>query len=267
MTYLERNPGSEAAVLCWRDGAVAHIRFNKPRALNAIDEPTARAFLDACQAMAADGANRAVLLSAEGRAIMAGGDLAAMQQDPVPVADALIAGMHGGIRLLAGLDAPVIASVQGAVAGGGLGLVLSCDLVVAAQDARFSVDYPLIGASADCATSWCLPRLVGLHKAMELALLGDTVDAAEALRLGLVNRVMPGPSLAEEAGQLAQRLASGPTRAYGRLKALLRTSLDHDLDTHLDAEAAGFRACAGTADFREGLSAFLEKRSARFSGR
>jgi 2-(1,2-epoxy-1,2-dihydrophenyl)acetyl-CoA isomerase len=175
--------------------------------------------------------------------------------------------MHGGIRILAGLAAPVVACVHGAVAGGGLGLALGCDLVLAAEDTKFSVAYPLIGASADCSTSWSLPRLVGLHKAMELALLSDAFTAAEALRLGIVNRVVPSASLAAEAAALTQRLANGPTQAYGRLKSLLRASLANGLDAQLDAEAAGFRACAGTADFREGTTAFLEKRNARFSGR
>ena len=124
----------------------------------------------------------------------------------------------------------------------------------------------MIGASCDCSTSWGLPRAVGLRKATELALLGDTIDAAEALRLGLVNRVVPGDRLAAEADAIVQRLAAGPTLALGRLKKLLRSSLDHDLDVHLDAEAAGFEACAGTADFREGVSAFLDRRVAQFIG-
>jgi 2-(1,2-epoxy-1,2-dihydrophenyl)acetyl-CoA isomerase len=267
MSYPTYPSQSNDPVLCWREAGVAHIRFNRPRALNAIDVPTAHAFLRACQQIAEDAAVRAVLLTGEGRAFMAGGDIAAMQADLVATADALIAGMHGGIRILAGLAAPVVACVHGAVAGGGLGLALGCDLVLAAEDTKFSVAYPLIGASADCSTSWSLPRLVGLHKAMELALLSDAFTAAEALRLGIVNRVVPSASLAAEAAALTQRLANGPTQAYGRLKSLLRASLANGLDAQLDAEAAGFRACAGTADFREGTTAFLEKRNARFSGR
>src|SRR5690606_32952531 len=157
------------------------------------------AFLRACTDIAADDRVRVVRMSGEGRAFMAGGDLAAMKADPVAVSARLIAGVHGGLRLLAGLDAPVVASVQGAVAGGGLGLVLGgADLVVAAEGTRFSVAYPLIGASCDCSTSWSLPRLVGLHRAMELMLLSDAVDAADALRLGLCNRVVPAAELQTE---------------------------------------------------------------------
>lgn len=265
MAYPDR-PDAAATVLHWRDGAVAHIRFNRPKALNAIDTVMAAGFLQACTDIAADPQVRAVWLSAEGRAFMAGGDLAQMRGDPVPVAQSLVAGMHGGLRLLAGLDAPVVASVHGAVAGGGLGLMLGCDLVLAAEGTRFGVAYPLIGASCDCSTSWGLPRVVGLRKALELALLADTLDAAEALRLGLVNRVVPAADLEGEARKIVERLAAGPTQAYGKLKRLLRGSLQNDLDSQLDAEAAGFKACATTPDFIEGVSAFLEKRPAQFTG-
>lgn len=266
MSYPAKPADAALPVQHWRDGGVAHIVFNRPRALNAIDRPTAQGFLRACQDIAEDRAVRAVRLRGEGRAFMAGGDLAEMSADPVGAADQLIAGMHGGIRLLAAANAPVVAQVHGAVAGGGLGLMLACDLVVAAEGTRFGVAYPLIGASCDCSTSWGLPRAVGLRKATELALLGDTLDAAEALRLGLVNRVVPMERLGAETDGIVARLATGPTLALGRLKQLLRSSLEHDLATHLDAEAAGFRACAATADFREGVAAFLDKRAAQFTG-
>jgi 2-(1,2-epoxy-1,2-dihydrophenyl)acetyl-CoA isomerase len=255
-----------AAVLCWRDGAVAHMRFNRPQALNAIDPCMAKEFLEACQAIADDPQVRVVWVSAEGRAFMAGGDLSTLQSDPLPVAQALIAGMHAGMRLLASLAAPVVASVHGAVAGGGLGLMLGCDLVIAAEGTRFNMAYPLIGASCDCSTSWGLPRLIGLRRALELALLGDHMDTAEALRLGLVNRVVPATDLTTETERIVQRLAQGPTLAFGHLKRLLRSSFQNDLDGHLNLEAQGFLACAQTKDFKEGVSAFLEKRPAQFVG-
>jgi len=267
MTYPNRPADDEASVLHWREAGVAHIRFNRPQALNAIDSVMAQGFLRACGDIADDAQVRAVWVSAEGRAFMAGGDLAEMRRDPIPVAQSLIAGMHGGLRLLAGLDAPVIASVHGAVAGGGLGLMLGCDLVLAAEGTRFGIAYPLIGASCDCSTSWGLPRVVGLRKALELALLAENFDAAEALRLGLVNRVVPAAELDSETRKMVQRLAAGPTLAFGHLKRLMRASLQNDLDSHLDAEAAGFQACAGTPDFAEGVSAFLDKRAAQFTGR
>ncbi|MDP1893059.1 MAG: enoyl-CoA hydratase-related protein [Hydrogenophaga sp.] len=266
MAYPDRSSDPSASVLCWREGAVAQLRFNRPTALNAIDVAMAQGFHAACQAIAADPWVRAVHISAEGPAFMAGGDLVAMHADPVPVARELIAGMHGGLLLLAALRAPVVASVQGAVFGGGLGLVLGCDLVVAAEGTRFGMAYPLIGASSDCSTSWGLVQVLGLRKAMELALLADVVDAAEALRLGLVNRVVPPAALHAEGERLAQRLATGPTQALGQLKRLLRAAGQNDLGTHLDAEAAAFLACAQTADFTEGVGAFLAKRQPIFTG-
>lgn len=264
MTYPDINPAG--SVQHWRSGGVAYIRFNRPQALNAIDRAMAKAFRQACADIAADTSVRAVRISGEGRAFMAGGDLVEMLAAPEQAAHELISGMHAGIRLLAAVNAPVVCAVHGAVAGGGLGLMLACDLVVAAEGTRFGVAYPLIGASCDCSTSWGLPRAVGLRKATELALLGDTFDAEEALRLGLVNRVVPKDQLDAEADALIERLVHGPTQALGRLKKLLRSALDHDLDVHLDAEAAGFLACAATADFREGVGAFLEKRPPCFQG-
>lgn len=266
MTYPEKS--ADGPVLYWRDGAVAHIRFNRPQALNAIDVMMAKAFLHACEKISTDPQVRAVWLSAEGRAFMAGGDIAGMSKDPVKVADDLIEGMHGGLCLLAQIDAPVLASVHGAVTGAGVGLVLgAADIIVAAEGTRFCVAYPLIGASCDCATSWALPRIVGLHKALELALLSDTLDAAEALNLGLCNRVVPLESLEAESRKLVERLATGPSIAYGRLRRLIRQSLNMGFEEQLDSEALGFRECAATRDFAEGVAAFQEKRRAAFQGR
>lgn len=251
----------------WRNGPIAHLRFNRPEVLNAINAETAQAFLAACKSVAADTGVRAVIVSGEGRAFVAGGDLASMRRAPVETAQALIGPMHEGIALLASIGAPVIASLHGAVAGGGLGVALACDLAIAADDTRFSLAYVKIGASSDCCTSWALPRIVGLRKALEIALLGDTFDAAEALRLGLVNRVVAADRLEEETLKLAQRLADGPPLALARLKRLMRQSVDRNLREQLDAEAEGFSACAATADFAEGVQAFFDKREARFGGR
>jgi 2-(1,2-epoxy-1,2-dihydrophenyl)acetyl-CoA isomerase len=266
MSYPEK--AAQGPVLYWREGAVAYLRFNRPDTLNAIDTAMAKAFLGACEQIAADPLVRVVWMSAEGRAFMAGGDITAMGSDPVAVAPQLIAGMHGALRLLAQLDAPVVASVQGAVAGGGLGLLLGgADIILAAEGTRFGVAYPLIGASCDCSTSWSLPRIVGLHRALELALLADTVDAAEALRLGLCNRVVPAGELEAETRRIVERLAAGPTLAYGRLRRLIRESQHASFEEQLDAEATAFRECAATRDFAEGAAAFLAKRRPSFEGR
>lgn len=257
---------SNAPVLSWRDGALTHLRFNRPGALNAIDLATAHAFRSACELLEGERAIRAVVISGAGRAFMAGGDIATLREDPVANARKGIALVHAGVSILASLEAPVIACVHGAVAGGGLGIMLGCDLAIAAEGTRFSLAYPHIGASCDCSTSWALPRVVGLRKALEIALLDGTFDAAEALRLGVVNRVVPAERLQQETEALAARLASGPTRALGHLKRLLRDSAQRSFDEQLAAEAEAFVRCAGTADFREGIGAFIEKRTPHFRG-
>jgi 2-(1,2-epoxy-1,2-dihydrophenyl)acetyl-CoA isomerase len=258
---------ADAPLRYWHNGSVAHIQFNRPSVLNAIDVPTAKAFFGACRSAHDDDGVRAVVISGEGRAFVAGGDLAALRNEPVETARELIEAMHGGIALLTTMKAPVLASLHGVVAGGGLGVALACDLAIAAEGTRFKLAYVNIGASADCSTSWVLPRLVGMRKAMEIALLGDSFDATEALRLGLVNRVVPAQELREETEKLARRLADGPPLALGRLKRLIRQSQNRDLQAQLDAEAEDFFACAASKDFGEGISAFFAKRPARYEGR
>jgi 2-(1,2-epoxy-1,2-dihydrophenyl)acetyl-CoA isomerase len=250
-----------------RDGGVAVIRFDRPAAYNALDVPAAQGFKAACRALA-DAPPRAIVIGGSGKAFGVGGDLAAMRAGgPTEVSAQLIDGLHDGIRLLAEIDAPVIGSLQGAVAGGSMSLALSCDLAIAADSATFNLAYARIGASCDGSSSWHLPRLVGLRNAMWIALLSDSIDAAEALRLGLVNRVVPAAALHDETMALARRLADGPTLAYGRIKRLLRRSFETDLSTQLDAEAQAFRDGTLTQDFAEGLEAFFGKRAPRFEGR
>lgn len=258
---------SNAPVLLRREGAVAWLILNRPAGLNAIDIPTANAFHDCCAELAADRSVRAVVLRGEGRTFGVGGDLAALRHDPAATAMALIEPLHRAIRLLTAMDAPVIASLHGSVAGGSLSLAMACDLAIAADSARFNLAYINVAATCDLSGSWSLPRLVGLRNAMAIALLGDSFDAADALRLGLVNRVVPAATLKEETDALAHRLAAGPTLALGRMKRLLRQSLDHDLDTQLDMERDSFRASAATADFTEALDAFFSRRPPVFQGK
>lgn len=265
---------STTPVLLQRDGGIAWLVLNRPAALNALDIPTAQAFLACCEELAADPGVRAVVLRGEGKCFGVGGDLAALREDPAALREdpaatamALIEPLHRAVLLLTSMDAPVIASLHGSVAGGSMSLSMACDLVIAADNARFNLAYVNVAANCDVSGSWHLPRLVGLRNAMAIALLGDSFDAAEALRLGLVNRVVPAVALQEETDALARRLASGPTLAIGRMKRLLRQSLDNDLATQLDLERDNFRASAGTEDFGEALAAFFAKRAAHFKGK
>ena len=254
-------------ILIARENGVTTLSVNRPAALNALDVPTANAFLAACQSLASDPELRVVVLRGEGKGFGAGGDVAALQADPTATANELIGSLHEAVLLLTGLDAPVIASLHGVVAGGSLSLAMACDLAIAAESTRFNLAYANLGASCDLSGSWHLPRLVGLRNAMQIALLSDTFNAAEALRLGLVNRVVPDAQLQDESHALALRLATGPTRAYGHMKRLLRQSFNRDLPTQLGAEREAFNACTRSADFAEGVDAFRARRRPVFSGR
>ncbi|SEA00540.1 enoyl-CoA hydratase/isomerase family protein [Acidovorax soli] len=250
-----------------RQGAIVTLQFNRPEALNALDLPMAQALLAAVQAIAADTGVRAVVLKGAGRAFIAGGDLATLHANPAQGARDLLAPLNATLQLLQQIDAPVIAQVHGAAAGGGLSLMLMCDFVLAADGTKFNLAYINLGTSCDVGGSWALPRLVGLRHALEIALLGDAFTADDALRLGLVNRVVPAPELDRTTQAFAERLANGPTKAYGQMRRLLRTSFDRDLGAQLAAEAQSFDTCAHTADMREGLQAFFDKRKPRFQGR
>ena len=179
----------------------------------------------------------------------------------------LVETVHASIRTLRGLPIPVVAAVHGAVAGFGVSLMLACDLAIAADDALFTLAYGQIGTSPDGGATFHLPRAVGQKRAMELAMLGERIDAATAERFGLVNRVVPVAELDSEVARVAGRLADGPTAALARTKALLNEAYDRDLAAHLDAERDGFVASAATADFAEGIAAFVAKRPPRFEGR
>jgi 2-(1,2-epoxy-1,2-dihydrophenyl)acetyl-CoA isomerase len=227
----------------------------------------AQAFLAAVKDIAADNTVRAVLLSGAGKGFMAGGDLAVLQADPQGGAKALIGPLHEALVVLAGIDAPVVAQVHGVAAGAGLSLMLQADFVLAAQGTRFNLAYVNIGASCDVGASWALPRWVGLRRALEIAMLGDMLDAPAAERMGLINRVVPVDALEAEAMALAQRLANGPTVALGQLRRLMRGSFERALPEQLDAESAAFQVCAASEDFRTGVGAFFARSKPQFSGR
>lgn len=251
-------------VLVSVDSGVALIRFNRPGALNAISVDLARQWRDAVVEVSTRGDVRVVVLSGEGRAFMAGGDLRAFHADLDRAADtarALIEPLNEGLIALARGDAPVIASVHGAVAGAGMSIALGADLCIAADDTTFDMAYARIGASLDAGGSWFLPRVAGLRQALSIALLPDRLSATQALQSNLVNRVVPAQSLASETEALAAQLSRGPTAAFGRIRRLLRDSLQHSLEQQLALECEAFARGAGTAAFREGVDAFVNKRA------
>lgn len=245
---------------------VAAIRFCAPERLNVLTPPAADAFHAAVDQVIADPSVRVVVLSGEGRAFMAGGDLAtfAAADDKAAAFRALVDRIHTPLKKLEASRLITIAAVQGAVAGAGMAFALGCDLCVAAEDARLTFAYSVIGAPGDCGITWALPRLVGYRRALEIALLSEPVPAARALELGLVNRVVPLADLEGEARALAQRLATGAPLAAAAIKRLMRASAPYA--DQLDAEVEEFATCAGSADFAEGITAFFGKRRPTFTG-
>jgi 2-(1,2-epoxy-1,2-dihydrophenyl)acetyl-CoA isomerase len=263
-------PTVSGPVLLERDGAIATITLNRPEVLNALSPEMAQALCEAVWAVDADAGVRCLVIRGAGRGFMAGGDVAGFHahlDDIAGHAGRLIDVYHLAVRALTRLEKPVLASLHGAVAGAGLSLALTADLAIAADDTVFTLAYSGIGTSPDGGSTFLLPRIVGRRRAMELALLSDRIDAARAETLGLVNRTVPAAQLAAETAAWAARLAEGATVAHGRAKWLIDRSFEHDLDAQLDAERAAFVHCTATADFREGVTAFVEKRRPAFRGR
>jgi 2-(1,2-epoxy-1,2-dihydrophenyl)acetyl-CoA isomerase len=249
------------------DGAVATLTLDRPTALNALTVPVKDALREALESIATDRAVRAVILTGAGRAFCAGQDLAEREQpDAAPLEIEVRERYNPIIRALRSMGQPVIAAVNGVAAGAGASLAFACDLRIAAEEARFIPAFGRIGLVPDSGATWFLPRIVGWAKANELALLNDPVDAAQALRLGLVSRVVPGDQLIPEAHALADRLADGPPLALALTKGALERSLSIGLDEALEGEAKLQGIAGASADHAEGLAAFREKRPPRFTG-
>lgn len=248
---------------------VATLTLNRPDAANAINLDFAMTLERLAATLEADHGVRAVLVRGTGRMFCGGGDLKDFDTkgDALPAYLRQLTGhLHAGIATLARLDAPVVAAVHGAAAGAGLGLALACDLVIAAASARFVMAYTKAGVSPDGSITWSLPRLVGQHRALELALTNRTLSADEALAWGLVMRVVPDEALAAESEAFVRTLAAGATGAFGGAKRLIRSSFGRSIEDQTALETIEVSAAAGTPDGREGISAFVEKREPRFRG-
>jgi 2-(1,2-epoxy-1,2-dihydrophenyl)acetyl-CoA isomerase len=249
-----------------QDG-VGTITLDRPAALNSL-EATLKAELPAALREAArDPAVRVVVLTGAGRAFCAGQDLKErLAPDPSPLDVEVRTRFNPIVQSIRSLDKPVIASINGVAAGAGASLAFACDLRIAAESATFVLAFGRIGLIPDSGATWLLPRLVGLGRATELILLPDPISAAEALRIGLVNRVVPGPDLAAETARLASALASSAPRALALAKRALRRAQESTFEAALDYEASLQGIAGRTADHAEGLAAFVEKREPRFSG-
>jgi len=255
-------------ILTNSDG-IAEIRLNRPERRNVFSVEMVDALVEAVNEVISREETRVLVFSAEGPSFGAGGDLAFFHEaeDKPAAAERLIHPLHAKLKQLDSGPFVTIGSIKGAVAGGTLSLALGLDMVIAAEDTIFNFAYPRVGVPADCGGSWALPRLVGYRKALEIALLCQSIPADEALKLGLVNRVVASDALEAETASLARRLAAGAPVAHKHLKALMRQSLENSYADQLDAEAAAFVGCAGTRDFGEALEAFFGKRKPQFVGR
>jgi len=263
-----------SSVLLEIDGAIATLTLNRPQALNALDSAMSLELSALTSRLETDDKVRCVVLQGSGEHFMAGGDIKFFHQgldEPQDVRklqfERLIGEVHATVIRLRRMPKPVLASVGGAVAGFGLSLMSACDLALAADSSYFTLAYCHIGTSPDGGATYALPRLTGVKRAMEIALLGERFDARRALELGLVNRVVAVADLANETRQLAERLAAGPTAVYGRTKRLINESLNHSLVEQLQAEQDCFAESTADADFAEGVRAFVAKRKPKFTGK
>jgi 2-(1,2-epoxy-1,2-dihydrophenyl)acetyl-CoA isomerase len=259
----------EKILLHISDG-IATITLNRPDAYNALDMQLGREFHQAIIACSEDDAVRVVVITGSGRAFCAGGDVKSFCEHVDTIGahvKQLTTELHGAVSRLVRMAKPTITAVNGVAAGGGMSLALAGDLVLATASARFTMAYTQIGASPDGSSSFFLPRLVGVKRALELTFLNPVLSAAEAMEWGLVNRVFADEQFREEVHKIATQLAQGPTLAYGRAKALFYSSTSETLETQMEHEAQLIAASGRTADFRAGIFAFAEKRQPTFQGR
>jgi 2-(1,2-epoxy-1,2-dihydrophenyl)acetyl-CoA isomerase len=249
---------------------VARLTLDRPQARNGIERELARDLAAAALALHEDTSVRAVLIRGSGPVFCAGGDLKifAAQGDGLGAyIKEVTVDLHTAVIHLTQLDAPVIAAVHGSAAGAGLGLVAGADLVLAAESARFVMAYTMVGLVPDGGSTWFLPRKVGLGRALDMSLLNRPLSAAEAMAAGLVTRVVADDRLEEEAEAMAVAIAAGPTRSFGATKRLLRASFGNGLETQLELESRGISDAGRTHDGREGIAAFLDKRTPHFQAR
>jgi len=238
--------------------------------MNAVDPETAQELVTALEQCRGESKIRVVIVTGSGGAFCAGGDLKYCSKflgsNPVQPIRELTHWFHRIILDIRILPKPVIAAVNGVAAGGGMSLALACDLRIAAADAQFRQAYTGVGLVPDAGWSLWVSLLSGFGRASEMLFLDPVIDAGQALQMGLVHKVVAPGELAEEASRLAARLAEGPARAHALAKAALNRGLLGALEYQLEVERQGVLQAAGTRDFREGLTAFLEKRRPRFLG-
>lgn len=258
---------SDLPVVMSVDAGIATLTLNRPEAGNTINMDMAQALLQAAIRCDTDGAIRCVVLTGSGRLFCAGGDLSSFAEASTNVSAFLseLAGtLHMAVSGLMRMRKPLVALVNGPAAGAGLSLALAGDIVLAAPTAHFTAAYGAVGLSPDGGMSWLLPRLVGMRKAQQMIISNRRVGADEAAEIGLISHVVSADELTSEGVKQARILASGAIGAMGAARALLLESYGDSFEGHLDREARSISALGASAESREGISAFLEKRQPDF---
>ncbi|HEY7546356.1 MAG TPA: enoyl-CoA hydratase [Blastocatellia bacterium] len=262
------NPASEKLIVSIEDG-IKRITINRPERRNALDVETFQLLREAIKESATD-ESRVIILTGAGEAFSAGADLQArLEQDikKTDVTTSLRENTNPTIMMMRSIPKPIIARVHGPAVGVGCNYALASDIIIASEEAKFGQVFVKIGLAPDGGGTYFLPRMVGYHKAFELMTTGDIIDAEEALRLGVVNRVVPFDQLDATVDGLAKRLAQSPMISIAKIKEELNTAMNADLASALDLEAVSQAACFGSEDFAEGVAAFLQKRKPVFRGK
>ena len=249
--------------------SIARITLNRPDAANALNLDMARDLMHAALQCDEDSAVRAVIITGTGRMFCAGGDLksfAARGEDLSYHLKEVTTYLHAAMSRFTRMNAPIVAAVNGTAAGAGMSLACACDLVLAAESARFTMAYTRAGLTPDGSSTYFLLCIVGLKRALELTLTNRLLSAKEACEWGIVTKVVPDANLPAEADALAAQLASSATGALGAAKRLLHSGWTETLETQMELETRAIAVRAHTADGREGITAFLEKRAPKFTG-
>lgn len=271
-SQIINSPVDHKKLLFSVDAGVATLTLNRPERSNALDDELTRELLDALKQIERDETVRAVVLTGAGKNFSAGQDLAAFVErrngpDAISVREHLVKGYNQIITKMRTLEKPVIAAVNGAAAGAGLGICCACDLRYASENAKFRMAFIGIGLGPDSGTSFLLPRIVGLGRALNMAMTNELVDAQEAYAWGLANKVYAADELMDATMAFAKTLANAPTRGIGLTKRAFNRALVTDLEGALDYEAYVQNIAIDTADHDEGVKAFLEKRAPSYKGK